>query len=65
MYDYSAAAGWRVVGCPKAIEDKKYERNMFIFNLVFVSDSSTDTTPYESVIEKLGEAFKTYEVSRL
>ncbi len=62
---YSDAAGCRVVGCPKAIEDKKYKRNMFIFNVVFVFDSSTDTTPYEPVIQKLGEAFKTCEVGSL
>lgn len=55
-------AGYRVVGCPKCIDDKKYKRNAFIFNFVFVFDSSTDPTPYEPVIQKIGEAFKTYEL---
>ena len=55
-------ARYKIVGCPKGIDDKKYERNVFIFNFVFVFDSSTDTTPYEPVIQKLGDAFQTYEV---
>ncbi|XP_064399940.1 GATOR1 complex protein NPRL2-like isoform X2 [Halichondria panicea] len=55
-------AGYRVVGCPKCIDDKKYKRNAFIFNFVFVFDSSTDHTPYEPLIQKIGEAFRTYEL---
>lgn len=54
---------YRVVGCPKCIDDdKKYERNAFIFNMVFVFDSTTCTSPYEPVILKMGDAFKTYEL---
>ena len=55
-------SGYRIVGCPKCISDKKYDRNAFIFNSVFVFDSTTDTSPYEPIIQKLGDAFKTYEV---
>ena len=52
-----------VMGCPKCIDDKKYERNAFIFNFVFVFSSSTDISAYEPVIQKMGNAFRTYEVS--
>ena len=55
-------SGYRIVGCPKCISDKKYDRNAFIFNSVFVFDSTTDTSPYEPIIQKLGDAFRTYEV---
>jgi len=52
---------YKIVGCPKCINDKKYERNAFIFNFVFVF-SSPNTSSYEPVIQKMGNAFKTYEV---
>ena len=62
----SDVGDYRVVGCPKCIDDdKKYERNAFIFNMVFVFDSTTCTSPYEPVILKMGDAFKTYEVGWL
>ena len=53
---------YRVMGCPKCIDDKKYERNAFIFNFVFVFSSSIDTSTYVPVIQKMGNAFRTYEV---
>lgn len=59
---FSEVAGCKFIGCPKCIEDNKYERNAFMFNFVFVFDSSTDTSPYEAVILKMGNAFKSYEV---
>ena len=36
-----------------------------MFNFVFVFDSSTDTSPYEAVILKMGNAFKSYEVRQI
>ena len=53
------------MGCPKVIQDNKYERNALLFNVVFVLDSSLDHTPYEPVLLKLGDTFRTYEVSPL
>lgn len=54
--------GYRIVGCPKSIQDNKYARNALIFNFVFVFKEETDTSAYEPVIQKLGEAFRTYEL---
>ena len=51
------------MGSPRSIEDKKYDRNAFIFNFVFVFAADTDTSPHEAVILKLGDAFKSFEVS--
>ena len=62
IFLFRDVSGFRIVGCPKCISDKKYDRNAFIFNSVFVFDSTTDTSPYEPIIQKLGDAFKTYEV---
>ena len=59
---FSDAGDYRIVGCPKTIEDNKYARNALIFNVVFVFAAQADTSPYEAVVQKLGEAFKTYEV---
>ena len=56
--------GYRIVGCPKSIEDNRYARNALIFNFVFVFEEETTTTTYEPVIQKLGNAFRTYEVNR-
>ena len=56
-------SGYRIVGCPRCIEDKKYARNAFIFNFVFVFASSTTSSPYESIITKIGDTFRTCEVS--
>lgn len=58
----SDAGGYRIVGCPKSIEDNRYARNALIFNFVLVFDEDTDTTYYEPVVQKLGGAFRTYEV---
>ena len=50
------------MGCPCGITDKKYDRNTLIFNFAFVFDKNCDTAPFESVVRKLGETFKIYEV---
>lgn len=60
---YREVAGYKFIGCPKCIEDNKYDRNAFMFNFVFVFDSTIDTSPYEAVVLKIGNAFKSYEVS--
>ena len=63
LFFYCSEVGeYRVMGCPKCIDDKKYERNAFIFNFVFVFSSSINTSAYEPVIQKMGNAFRTYEV---
>ena len=55
-------SGYRIVGSPRCIDDKKYARNAFIFNFVFVFTSSTATTAYEAIITKIGDTFRTCEV---
>ena len=34
-----------------------------IFNFVFIFEVEADTSPFEPVVQKIGEAFKIYEVS--
>lgn len=55
-------SGYRIVGSPRCIDDKKYARNAFIFNFVFVFTSSTTTTAYEPIITKIGDTFRTCEL---
>ncbi|CAG2246562.1 NPRL2 [Mytilus edulis] len=54
--------GKKVIGCPVIIENPKYARNAYIFNLFFVMDSKTETTKYEPVVKKLASYLKQIEV---
>ncbi|CAH4039044.1 GATOR complex protein NPRL2-like [Pieris brassicae] len=47
--------GHKIIGYPIRIENTRYERNMYIFNLCFVCDSWSKTVQYEPVVKKLGE----------
>ncbi|XP_038216861.1 GATOR complex protein NPRL2-like isoform X2 [Zerene cesonia] len=49
------ALGHKIVGYPIRIENPRYERNMYLFNLCFVCDSWSKTVQYEPVVKKLGE----------
>ena len=62
VYVCSDVSGYRIVGSPRCIDDKKYARNAFIFNFVFVFASSTTTAAYEPIITKIGDTFRTCEV---
>ncbi|XP_052081815.1 GATOR complex protein NPRL2-like [Mytilus californianus] len=53
--------GKKVIGCPVIIENPKYARNAYIFNLFFVMDSKTETTKYEPVVKKLASYLKQIE----
>nr|XP_002738243.1 PREDICTED: nitrogen permease regulator 2-like protein-like [Saccoglossus kowalevskii] len=47
------ALGHKIMGCSVGIENAKYSRNALLFNLCFVFDSLSNTTPYEPVVKKL------------
>ncbi|KAG6442811.1 GATOR complex protein NPRL2 [Manduca sexta] len=49
------ALGHKVVGYPIRIDNSRYERNVYLFNLCFVCDSWSKTVQYEPVVKKLGE----------
>ncbi|CAG9558074.1 unnamed protein product [Danaus chrysippus] len=49
------ALGHKIIGYPIRIENSRYERNMYLFNLCFVCDSWSKTVQYEPVVKKLGE----------
>ncbi|KAK0945641.1 Nitrogen permease regulator 2 [Friedmanniomyces endolithicus] len=46
------ADGHRVLGFPISLEDPKYERNRFTFNVCFVLDEDLDTRPWLGVVNK-------------
>ncbi|XP_055883687.1 GATOR complex protein NPRL2-like isoform X2 [Biomphalaria glabrata] len=45
--------GCKFVGCPVCIDNSKYQRNAFIFNICFVFNEGSSSTPYCSVVKKL------------
>ncbi|XP_041987472.1 GATOR complex protein NPRL2-like [Aricia agestis] len=49
------ALGHKIIGYPIRIDNSRYERNMYMFNLCFVCDSWSKTVQYEPVVKKLGE----------
>ncbi|KAJ3192249.1 Nitrogen permease regulator 2 [Irineochytrium annulatum] len=56
---------YRVMGYPVSIEDPKYERNAFLFNLCFVFENSSvehvDLPAYEQVVRKMSRILRSLE----
>lgn len=52
---------YKIVGCPVCMEDKKYERNILMFNLCFVCTAQSKTKPIEPVVRKLADYLTTLE----
>ncbi|KAK9881290.1 hypothetical protein WA026_015412 [Henosepilachna vigintioctopunctata] len=55
-------SNYKILGFPIKIEDKKYERNAFLFNLCFVCDSDIRTVHYEPVVTKLSDYLTAMEI---
>jgi hypothetical protein len=58
------ALGYKIVGYPVAIHDKKYLRNYLMFNLCFVCRSKARTVQFEPIVKKLAEYLVTLEVEQ-
>jgi len=56
------AFGYTFMGYPVTIEDKKYFRNDFRFNAVFVFNEDDEVQEYEAVVKKLAGYLKTLEI---
>ncbi|XP_018330249.1 GATOR complex protein NPRL2 isoform X1 [Agrilus planipennis] len=52
----------KILGFPVRIDDKKYARNAYHFNLCFVCDSSSRTVHYEPVVMKLSDYLVAMEI---
>ncbi|XP_054289536.1 GATOR complex protein NPRL2 [Macrosteles quadrilineatus] len=52
----------KILGFPVRIDNKKYARNAFYFNLCFVFDSWARTVQYEPLVKKLSEYLTAMEV---
>ncbi|CAB0014560.1 unnamed protein product [Nesidiocoris tenuis] len=48
-------SGIKILGYPVRIENKKYPRNAYHFNICFVCDAWARTAQYETVVKKLSE----------
>ncbi|XP_046985009.1 GATOR complex protein NPRL2 isoform X1 [Schistocerca americana] len=53
--------GYKITGFPVRIDDAKYARNAYYFNLCFVCDAWARTVQYEPVVKKLSEYLLTME----
>ncbi|KAK3773657.1 hypothetical protein RRG08_001387 [Elysia crispata] len=54
--------GLKYVGCPIYINDTKYKRNAFIFNVCFTFEEETDTSPYAPLVKKLANYLTQLEI---
>ncbi|KAK0089300.1 hypothetical protein PV325_008055 [Microctonus aethiopoides] len=52
----------KILGFPVKIDDKKYARNAFYFNLCFVCDAEARTFHYEPVVKKMADFLMALEV---
>ncbi|XP_057321013.1 GATOR complex protein NPRL2 isoform X1 [Microplitis mediator] len=52
----------KILGFPVKIDDKKYARNAFYFNLCFVCNADARTVHYEPVVKKLSDFLMALEV---
>jgi hypothetical protein len=53
---------YRILSFPCVIEDERYPRNQFIWNLAFVFDRRSDLSAFEPVVRKCGRIFRACEV---
>ncbi|XP_029175760.1 GATOR complex protein NPRL2 [Nylanderia fulva] len=53
---------YKILGFPVKIDDKKYARNAFYFNLCFVCDANARTVHYEPVVKKMSDFLMALEV---
>lgn len=56
------ACGIKIIGFPTRIDNKKYARNAFQFNVCFICDSWARTVQYESVVKKLIDFLTVLEI---
>jgi hypothetical protein len=52
---FSNVLGYKITGFPVRIDNAKYARNAYYFNLCFVCDAWARTVQYEPVVKKLSE----------
>lgn len=62
MFYCRTLPNYKILGFPVRIDDKKYARNAYHFNLCFVCDSDARTVHYEPVVTKLSDYLVAMEV---
>ncbi|CAH1994985.1 unnamed protein product [Acanthoscelides obtectus] len=55
---------YKILGFPVRINDRKYARNAYHFNICFVCDCNARTVQYESVVVKLSDYLVAMEMER-
>ncbi|KAI9345553.1 nitrogen permease regulator 2-domain-containing protein [Obelidium mucronatum] len=62
LVSVTATASRVIIGHPVSIEDVKYNRNAFLFNLVFVFERNAKTQPYEQIVRKISRILRSLEL---
>ncbi|KAI5785901.1 nitrogen permease regulator 2-domain-containing protein [Geopyxis carbonaria] len=57
----STPSGYRLLGYPVCLFDRRYERNEYIFNFAIVLSRTSEFSVYKSVVRKLAKLFKALE----
>ena len=57
-----ASNGYRVLGFPVSLEDPKYERNRFTYNVCFVLQEDQNAHPWQQLVRKTALFFKRMEL---
>lgn len=55
IFFYRTLKDYKILGFPVKIDDKKYARNAFYFNLCFVCEAEARTVHYEPVVKKMSD----------
>ena len=50
------------MGFPVLLDDVKFKRNFYLFNVCFIFDEDTDVFPFEAVLRKLAHSLRIIEV---
>jgi hypothetical protein len=62
LYNFRTLSDYKILGFPVRIDDKKYPRNAYHFNLCLVCDSNVRTVHYEPVVTKLSDYLVAMEI---
>jgi len=55
------AMGFKFMGFPTLMDDVKFKRNFYLFNVCFIFLEGNDVSPFEPVLRKLAYSLKTIE----
>jgi nitrogen permease regulator 2-like protein len=58
-----SSGAYHILGCPISIQDRKYERNAFLFNLCLVFDDQAELDVFRRIVPKIAFVLRISEVN--